>query len=315
MVEQDLKKLLRIWSQGLIHYTSFEDLFRRRAEGEPLLIGKALEANFFNPQNDAEARIKKYIDQYHEQLTTKLEVALFAQKKRLADAERALTVKETKKALEDKRIATNKIDWHVKKLTALKSTELKSGDSRIFPFWYAPVFIFEDGKYVIKPMRYHCRPNGKPASYDKRYDGLYNARRDNLEGFWKGLFGKHHGFFVANSFYENVALNDFEKRALRPDEKPSNVVLHFNPTPPEPMILACLWDRWQSPGEQDLLSFTAITDEPPAEVAAAGHDRCVIPLQVTNIPAWMNPSDKSAAELYSLLDDRERPYYEHQLAA
>jgi hypothetical protein len=74
MVEQDLKKLLRIWSQGLIHYTSFEDLFRRRAEGEPLLIGKALEANFYNPQNDAEARIKKYIDQYHEQLTTKLEV-------------------------------------------------------------------------------------------------------------------------------------------------------------------------------------------------------------------------------------------------
>ena len=136
MVEQELKKLLRIWSQGFIDYISFEDLFRRRAEGEPLLIGKALEANFYHPENDAENRIKKYIDQYHEQLTTKLEIALFAQKKRLADTERALGVKETKKALEDKRIATNKIDWHVRKLTALKSTELKPSDSRSFPFWY-----------------------------------------------------------------------------------------------------------------------------------------------------------------------------------
>ena len=31
-------------------------------------------------------------------------------------------------------------------------------------------------------------------------------------------------------------------------------------------------------GEPDLLSFAAITDEPPPEVAAAGHDRCIIPL-------------------------------------
>jgi hypothetical protein len=37
-----------------------------------------------------------------------LEAALFAQKKRLADAERTLATKETKKALEDKRIASKK---------------------------------------------------------------------------------------------------------------------------------------------------------------------------------------------------------------
>jgi len=30
----------------------------------------------------------------------------------------------------------------------------------------------------------------------------------------------------------------------------------------------------QVPSEPDLLTFAAITDDPPEEIAAAGHDRC-----------------------------------------
>jgi putative SOS response-associated peptidase YedK len=274
-----------------------------------------MEANFYDPQSEIEKQIKGHIDRYNREQIKKSEAELFVQKKRLADAERALSVKETKKALDDKRISTNKIEWHLRRLSALQRTELKSGDSRIFPAWYAPVFVMERGKYVIKPMRYQCRLNGKPEWYDTKYPGTYNARRDNLEGFWKGVFGKQHGFFIATSFYENVKLHDYEKRVLREGEKPSNLVLHFNPQPTAPMFLACLWDRWQSPGKPDLLSFSAITDEPPAEVAATGHDRCVIPLQAKNIDAWMKPGQHDAAALYAILDDRDRPYFENQLAA
>jgi putative SOS response-associated peptidase YedK len=62
------------------------------------------------------------------------------------------------------------------------------------------------------------------------------------------------------------------------------------------------------------LSFAAITDEPPAEVAAAGHDRCVIPIKPENVDAWLNPSgDLQSA--YRILDDRWRPHCEHRLAA
>lgn len=226
-----------------------------------------------------------------------------------------MTIKETKKALEDRRIATYKTAWHLDKIADLKRTTLRPSDARIFPFWYAPVVVWEDGHYTIKPMRYHCCPNGKPASYDKRFDGLYNARRDNLEGFWKHLFGRQHGFFLVPSFYENVARHDFEKRALRPGEKPENLILHFRPNPPTDMALACVWDRWQSPGESDLYSFAAITDEPPPEVAATGHNRCVIPLKAANLRAWLQPEKIDLADLYRLLDDRDRPYYEHQLAA
>ena len=175
-------------------------------------------------------------------------------------------------------------------------------DSRIFPFWYAPLIVMENGKRVIKPMRYHCRPSGKLASYDKRYDGLYNARRDNLEGSWKALFGVRHGVLVATSFFENVARHTFEKRELAPGEKPENLVLHFNPQTGQDMLLACLWDHWSAPGEPPLDSFTAITDEPPEEIAASGYDRCVIPLTEANLDAWLNPEGRTTSELSRLLD-------------
>jgi hypothetical protein len=66
---------------------------------------------------------------------------------------------------------------------------------------------------------------------------------------------------------------------------------------------------------EPLLPFAAITDEPPAEVAAAGHDRCIIPTKPENVDAWLNPNPTDLKAQYAILDDRERPYYEHRLAA
>ena len=37
-------------------------------------------------------------------------------------------------------------------------------------------------KRLIKPMRYQCRPGGKPAFDNVKFPSTYNARRDNLEG-------------------------------------------------------------------------------------------------------------------------------------
>jgi putative SOS response-associated peptidase YedK len=314
MVEQDLKSLARRFN-AQVDYAGFEEIMRRRADGEAFNFGKALEANFYQPHSDAEMRIKAHIDRYHEQTFKQLETAVLAQRKRLADARRSLAAKETRKSLEDERVASNEIDWLLKEFAGNIRTELRCNDSRIFPFWYAPLLIMENGKRVIKPMRYHCRPNGKPASYDKRYDGLYNARRENLEGFWKALFGVRHGVLVATSFFGNVSRHALEKRKLAPGEKPENLVLHFNPKPGHDMLLACLWDRWSAPGELPLDSFTAITDEPPEEIAAAGHDRCVIPLTEANLDAWLNPAGRTTSELARLLDEHSRPYYEHELAA
>jgi putative SOS response-associated peptidase YedK len=83
------------------------------------------------------------------------------------------------------------------------------------------------------------------------------------------------------------------------------------------MLLACLWSHWtdRAGKEPDLLSFALITDDPPPEVLAAGHDRCPIPIKEENIDAWLNPDPLNLAAQYSILLDRERPYYEHRMAA
>lgn len=102
---------------------------------------------------------------------------------------------------------------------------------------------------------------------------------------------------------------------LETHNKDENVVLEFRPSNRQLMLVACLWSRWTKPGERDQLSFAAITDEPPPEIAAAGHDRCVIPIKPENIDAWLCPERGNLAAQYAILDDRYRPYYEHRIAA
>ena len=118
-----------------------------------------------------------------------------------------------------------------------------------------------------------------------------------------------------NAFYENVNLHKAEGGELAEGEAVQNLVLEFRPRPTQDMLVACLWSKWTGTGEPDLLSFATITDEPPEEVAAADHDRCIIPIRPENIDAWLKPNPQDLASLYAILDDRERPYYEHQLAA
>jgi putative SOS response-associated peptidase YedK len=291
-----------------IDIEAFARLYGFRCLDERIKIPKAVETSFQGAGSLQEASIKASLAQYRTQQATNMEQELFKQRKRLADAERVLHSKPTKSATENQRIATNKIAWLRDKLTDLNRTELVGQDSRIYPGYYAPVMVWENGRRVIKPMRYQCRLAGKPANYDAKYPGTYNARRDNLEGFWKEQFGYTHGIMVISAFYEHVAL-------AKEGSDPENVILEFKPCPQQTMLVACLWSRWSAPGESDLLSFAAITDEPPPEVAAAGHDRCIIPIRPENMDAWLNPDPKNLTALYAILDDRERPYYENRMAA
>lgn len=310
-IRADYRQYTRLFGAHL-GIREFVDLFYRRAQAR-LKIPKAMELAFEHPTTPQEAEIKAFIDAFKAERTTVLEQELFTQRKRLVDAERTLLVKQTKKALDDQRIATTKISKARLDLADLGRTELLDRDARIFPGVYAPVMVVQDGHKVVLPMRYQCRPAGKPAFYDEKYPGTYNARRDNLQGFWKQQFGYTHGVLIMNAFYENVARHAMEHRDLAPDEKPQNVVLEFKPRPTQDMLVACLWSRWTKEGEPDLLSFAAITDEPPEEVAAAGHDRCIIPIRHENVDAWLNPNPKNLKALYDILDDREQPYYEHRI--
>lgn len=319
MEEEELRWLARNGDRDALRRHAMDELLRRELFPNDTRIRirftKALEAFFVHSADPANAATAALFAQVRARRRNALQAELFRQRTRLATAERALEVQETRKALEEKRIATDKIDWHLRQLADLDRREIRESDRRIYPMWYTLVLANVDGKRAVMPMRYHCRQHGKPASIDRQYDGLYNARRDNLEGYWKKLWGRRHAILVASAFYENVALEDFEHRALRPGEKSQNLVLEFKPRTAQPMLFACLWDHWQKPGEPDLYSFAAITDAPPPEVAATGHDRCPIPLKPENVDAWLTPEGRTKEELQAILDDRVRHTYEHRKAA
>ena len=296
-----------------LDYAEVERLFFRRLEDPGVNISRGFEANFDEPSNDQERRIKSAIDEHRVKVAAKLEKDLFSQKTRLVNAERSLKEKETKKAREEVRIAGGKIAALSTKLSGLRSLEPNPEDNRIFPFVYAGVIIRREGQNLLTPMRYFCRPAGKPANYDRQFPGLYNARRDNLEKFWGEQFGSHHAIMVVESFFENVKLHTMQHREIEAGEREQNVVLQFKPEPAQLMYVACLWSRWTDAKEPGLRSFAAITDEPPADVAAAGHDRCIINLKPEHVEAWLTPGSRSRKELQDILSDRAVPVYQHEV--
>jgi putative SOS response-associated peptidase YedK len=279
-----------------------------RSKDKRVKIPKAIDFDFLNPRTEEEREIHELIEAFNRSQVEDSERELFKQKTRLTAAERKLAVMHTKTAEADRRIATDKITALRSKIEDLRRTTPKARDGRFFPLGYAPVMISENGELVVKLMRYQCRLAGKPASYDVRFPGTYNARRDNLGKFWKQQFGRTHGILIAEAFYENVTRTNADGTTY-------NQVLQFQPNSKREMLVACLWSHWTAPGEADLLSFAAITDEPPPEVAAAGHDRCIIPIKTEHVQEWLNPDPSRLDRAYEILDDRERPYYEHRLAA
>lgn len=292
----------------------FAALYGFRRINPKVKIPRAMDRNFDDPQTDDERAIKAIIDEFNKAQLTKWEQELFKQKRRLADAERVLATKPTKKAADDQRVSTSKIEQLLGWITDAKRTEAKPRDSRIYPQHYAPVMVWENGRRVVKPMRYQCRLQGWNADIEKKYPGTYNARLDNLEKSWGKHWGINHGVMIVTEFFENVSRHTMEHRDLAPGEKEENVVLQFKPAPRRDMLIACLWSDWAGPGEEPLLSFAAITDEPPPEVLAAGHDRCIISIKQENVDRWLQPGGDLAA-MYTILKDPDRPFYEHRIAA
>ncbi len=299
-----------------IAWEIFQDLFRRRIEDSDIQFSRALDVHVMQMTDPAAHQSQVYIEQYRTSQARTWEQELFKQRKRLVDAQRKLQVKETKAARNDERIATDKIGVLTGKLTTLRSEQLQQDDTRIFPKkYFVPVVVNDGDRRVVRPMRYLCRLPGYPASFDQRFEGCYNARRDNLNGFWSGLYGKNHGIVVIDSFFENVPRHLYEKRELAPGERESSLVLHFNPNTGVPMTIACLWSHWTHDTEPALDSFAAITDTPPPEVLSTGHTRCVISIKDENVGEWLSPAQTTEQRLQEILSDRVTPYYEHRIAA
>lgn len=275
------------------------DLQRGR---EAARVPKAVALSFADGRTPAEKEIaaaflRSLADQVKDE---QAEIAALRERLRAAE-EKLAGPKPTKKAADDARIATNKIQAAERRLANLQRLDLQPADSRMWPGSFVPVMIVQDGKRVVTPMRYRCRPFYVDAQFEKQRPGTYNARLDSLETFWKPLFGHRHAVVLVNSFYESV---DRDGKATE---------IEFLPDDGEPMLVACLWSDWGD-GDERLQSFAIITDEPPPEVKAAGHDRMIVRIRPEDLDAWLNPDPGNLQALYELLERRPRPYYTHRLA-
>ena len=137
-IEAAYQKLVRM-TGATLSLQEFAALYAHDPGKKRPKTPKAMDDAFRAGTSAAERAVWAEIQQWKQAEATILEQELFANRKRLADAERSLQAKETKKAREDVRIAGNKIERAMGKLADLKRAEVKDWDSRIFPGVYAPV--------------------------------------------------------------------------------------------------------------------------------------------------------------------------------
>lgn len=308
LVKEDWRSFVR--ETGIrLDIPDFVRLFVRRAdEGDKAFrIPRGIERELLRQTGPEADKVRDLIEQHRKQKTAELEAALFELRRRIADADRKLAAKETKAASESKRIASGKLTQALNKLAMLNDGSAHRGDYRIFPLYFAPVLVGDAEGVRMIPARYQLRPPGKPASIDRQLS-LFNARRDNLGSpIWRPLFGTSHAILPASSFFENV--EDAEGQSRR---------IQFIPDSGATMYIACLFAEWVNPAKpaDTLASFAAVTDDPPPEVLAAGHDRVPISLTWEAAQQWLSPQGRSVEQLQALLDEgRQRPTYEHRAAA
>jgi putative SOS response-associated peptidase YedK len=281
----------------------FEEIFGMRAADPGVRILRGVERWFDRPESPAAQRVHALITAFNHAQVTRLEQTLFAQRKRLVDAQRQLAIKPTRKAAEDQRIATAKMEQALLTLPLYQGDQPGALDGRLFALRYAPVIVNENGRNRLRLARYHLRRPGDAAGVDQQRKGLYNARRDNLQGYWRGQYGHTHAIALMDSFFEYVVRDG------------RSVELHFRPASGSTMLVACLHADWRGADGAHVPSFAVITDDPPPEVAAAGHDRCPINLTPEAAQRWLTPAGRSHQELQAILDERQKPYYENAVMA
>ncbi len=299
-IVESWRKFLRV-SGIRIDFEEFMRMFELKATHGTTPIVRAVERWFDAPTTMEERRLQVLIGRARaaESAVLEREMAEFLARQEKATAR--LAAKVTKTAANELRIATQGVERMRRKLAGLNDLTARPSDGRFFPKQFAPIIV-HDAQLgpVVRLARYLLRRPQDTAATDTERPGCFNVRRDSLSQYWRGQFGTSHALLPASAFFENVKGKE----------------LKFSPEDGSDMLIACLYSRWKDPtGGPDLLTFGLVTDEPPPEVAAAGHDRCPVNLSAAAIERWLTPQGRSVSALQALLDERHRPLYAHEVLA
>lgn len=303
MIEADLRKLEKQFGVK-VDWSSFDEAFNIRSQYQQAMIPSAIDSYIIqNAETPLQKRLAKMAKSHYQDEIEKFSKKLKKFENDVKEFESKLKSGSKIKDLEnklEKRRAT--VEWHKEKIDYYKKIE-EQGAPRVFPNFYAPVII-QDGKdKLLRMMRYHiCPKNGKELNAFKY--NLFNARKDRLldSRTWKPVFGKQHGIFPFYRFYESV-----------PGENGEAKIIYFEPKDQEIMWAASIFEEAKI--ESGLLrSFAAVTDDPPPEVAATGHDRCPVFIKENNFKIWLEPKGHAKEELVELLGSTVSTYFQHKAA-
>ena len=304
MIEADLRKLERRFG-AKIDLDNLQIAFEMRDVYKSAMIPSAIDTYIIqNAKTPTEKRLAKMAKSHYKAEIEKFSAKLKKYEQDVKDFEAKIKAgskaKDLKASLE-KRKAT--VEWHKEKIDYYEKID-EQGAPRVFPNFYAPVVVKDDKQAWIRLMRYQlCPRSGKELNAFKY--NLFNARKDRLKdsSTWKAVFGKQHGIFPFYRFYESVEGKNGEAKPI-----------YFEPKHGDLMWAAALFEKSKIK-EGELWSFAAITDEPPPEVAAAGHDRCPVYINEKSFESWLNPSGSTKDELFSILDSVEQTYFQQHDAA
>ena len=150
--------------------------------------------------------------------------------------------------------------------------------------------VLNDGSGVARYTRWGLIPSwAKDPAVGNR---MINARAETLaeKPAFKRPLQRQRCVILADGFYEwKVVPGSKTKRPLLIRLKSQEV-----------FALAGLWDRWRSPEDREIVSFTIITTE-PNELLAQVHNRMPVILTPECVQRWLSPDAIPVEELLSCL--------------
>lgn len=156
----------------------------------------------------------------------------------------------------------------------------------------APIIVQENER-VLRIMRWGLVPHW--AKEDSIGYKLINARAETItqKPSFKEPLKTRRCLVLADGFYE------WQKTEKKNVKIPMRFVLKNG----EPFALAGLWDLWQKPDGDKLLSFTIITTN-ANDLVGRIHDRMPVILRKEDEDIWLDTNSKGIDKLVSLL----KPY-------
>lgn len=150
------------------------------------------------------------------------------------------------------------------------------------------VVVGDDGKRYMKQLCWGLIPFwAKDSSVGYK---MINARAETLaeKPAFRAALKKRRCIIPAHGFYEWQKLGKIKQ--------PVRIILKTR----EPFGLAGLWEHWQSPEGEEVLSCTIVTTE-ANELLKSVHDRMPVILTRAAEAAWLNPDTQDPEKLLPLL--------------